>query len=156
MKISIDTETDTFDEAINAVYAAYGQVPAPTTDDEAATNPEEESNGYLPGMWTRRRLRKMVEWLGDSDAAESVRYIAHNATAVSIDVVIAHMAEYTGQDNFDGKAIGGRMASVGFGRNRIGGGVGPLYETDYNNRMYRMDKNLAAVLLEEMAATADE
>jgi len=156
MKISIDTETDTLNDAVNAVYAAYGHTPSTQSDDGPQVLPDEDSAGYLPGKWTRRRLRKLVQWLGDSDAAEAVRYIAHNAPAVSIDVVIAHMAEHTGQEDFDGRAMGGRMSAVGFGRNHIGGGVGPIYETDYNNRMYRMDKNLADALLEEIAASADK
>lgn len=66
------------------------------------------------------------------------------------------MADHTGIPDFDGRAMGGCMSAVGFARNSIGGGVGPVYETDYNTRKYRMDKRLAAALLAEMDAAATE
>ena len=149
MKINIDTEVDAFDSALNAVYAAYGQMPSTTGDEVGAGDKEED---YLPGHWNRRRLRRLVEWLGESDAAVAVQYIAEHAPAVSLDDVFKYMAERTGHANFDGKAMGGRMSAVGFARNHIGGGVGPIYDTDYNARKYRMDKKLAEALLDEMEA----
>lgn len=156
MKLSYDTQVDTFEDALAAVYAAYGRA---RQDDGTEDDPDDDEaagadNGYLPGSWTARRLRKLVAWLGDSDAAVAVRYIAEHAPAVSMDSVFEHMAEHTGLADFDGKAMGGRMSAVGFARNNIGGGVGPVYDTDYGNRQYRMDKRLAAAILEEMDAYA--
>lgn len=119
--------------------------------DGTGTEDEEDGN-ELPGHWTPSRIRQLVEWLGESDAAAAVRYIAEHAPAVSLEDVFGHMAGHTGLTAFDGKAMGGRMSAVGFARNHIGGGVGPVYETDYGARMYRMDKRLAAALLEEMDA----
>lgn len=150
MRISIDTDVDTFDNAISAVCAAYGE-PLPQTT-ASGEDDLEDGDEYLPGRWTPRRLRKLVEWLGDSDAAAAVRYIAEHAPAADMDDVFAHMAEHTGVTDFDGKLMGGRMSAVGFARNSIGGGVGPVYETDYTNRKYRMDKRLATAILEEMDA----
>lgn len=95
------------------------------------------------------------QWLGDMDATAGVRYIAEHAPGVSMDDVFEFMSEHTGIADFDGKAMGGRMSAVGFGRNSIGGGVGPLYETDTNSRKYRMDERLARALL-EMDANVNE
>lgn len=151
MRISIDTEQDTFDSAIHAVHAAYGRTY--TGPGMAAVSDDGDGDdGYLPGKWTRPRLRQLVEWLGDSDAAVAVRYMAEHAPSVSLDDTFAFMAEYTGLEDFDGKAMGGRMSAVGFARNAIGGGVTGPYDTDYNARKYRMDKKVAEALLEEMDA----
>ncbi|HTW16758.1 MAG TPA: hypothetical protein VMF51_16620 [Nocardioides sp.] len=150
MKISIDTDVDSFGSAIGAVHAAYGV----SYTGGSAPHDEEggDSDDFLPGKWTRPRLKKLVEWLGESDAAMAVRYIAEHAPAVGLDEVFEFMGEETGIKHFDGKAMGGRMSAVGFARNAIGGGVGPIYDTDYNSRKYRMDKRLAAALLEELDA----
>lgn len=104
MKITIDTEVDTFDAALAAVQVAYGQSGA---SGSGPSGSDEDDDGYLPGNWTRPRLRKLVEWLSDSDAAIALRFIAENAPAVGIETVFEHMAEQTGHENFDGKAMGG-------------------------------------------------
>lgn len=157
MKISFDTEQDTFESAIQAVHAGYG-VPftgaTGVTSGDADTADVNEADDYLPGKWTRPRLRKLVEWVSGSDAAVALRFIAENAPAVSLDDVFAHMEKHTSLQGFDGKAMGGRMSAVGFARNAIGGGVTGPYDTDYNSRKYRMDKKLAKALLEEMDTTA--
>lgn len=145
MKISIDTDVDTFEAALTAVSAAFGRVPPGIKADGDAG----DDDGYLPGSWTRTRLRKMVEWLGDSDAAAAVRYMAEHAPKVSMDEVYRYMSEHTGIKDFGGPEMGGRMSAVGFGRNHIGGGIGPLYETEPSARNYRMDKRIATALLEE-------
>jgi hypothetical protein len=152
MKISIDTDVDTFDSSLKAIHAAYGETLPATGSKGSATGTDEEDDDYLPGHWTRPRLRKLVEWLGESDAAVTVRYIAEHAPAVSLDDVFKHMSEHTGIEGFDGKDQGGRMSAVGFACKSIGGGVGRIYETDYNARKYRMDKKLAAAILDEMEA----
>lgn len=147
MKLAIDTDVDTFDSALATIYAAYGK-----TSPGGSNSETDDNDGYLPGNWTRPRLRKLIEWLGDSDAAVALRYIAEHAPAVGIETVFAHMAGETGIADFDGKAMGGRMSAIGFARNHIGGGVKPVYETDYTSRKYRMDKHLATAVLEEMDA----
>ena len=159
MRISIDTDVDTFDSAIRAVHAAYGvpfdsSVPAvqeskpeDVDDDEG---PEEEDD-FFPGKWNRKRIRKLAQWV-TPDAAEALRYIAENAPAVDLDQVLVHMAEYTGIEGFNGQNMGGRMSSVGFAQNSIKAGVGDIYDTDYKHRKYRMDKGIAKVLLEEFEA----
>ncbi|SFF11424.1 MULTISPECIES: hypothetical protein [Blastococcus] len=153
MKISFDTEHDSFDSVIHAVQAAYGVSYSSNGDAPAAGGGEDDD--YLPGKWTRPRLRKLVEWLADSDAAVAMRYIAEHAPAVDLDDVFEHMGAHTGIQDFDGKAMGGRMSAIGFARNAIGGGVTGPYDTDYNSRKYRMDKKVAEALLEEMDAYAN-
>lgn len=144
----LHSDVDTFDSALATIQAAYGK----TVHTGGAADTDDQDDGYLPGNWTRPRLRKLAEWLGASDAAIALRYIAEHAPSISIETVFEHMASETGIANFDGKAMGGRMSAVGFARNHIGGGVKPVYETDYTSRKYRMDKNLAAAILEEMDA----
>jgi hypothetical protein len=130
-----------------------GQTIADTVGAGDGTDGEDQQDDReLPGRWTPIRIRQLVEWLGASDAAVAVRYIAEHAPAVSLDDVFSHMARHTGLEGFDGRAMGGRMSAVGFARNHIGGEVGPVYETDYGTRKYRMDPRLAAALLEEMDA----
>jgi hypothetical protein len=151
MKITIDTDVDSFDSALKTIEAAYGHIHFKSGGAGAS-----DEDGVLPGKWNRPRLKKLVEWLADSDAATAVRYIAEHAPAVDLDEVFEFMGEHTGVENFDGKAMGGRMSAVGFGLNHIGGGVGRIYDTDYNARKYRMDKGLAAAIIEEMDAYAEE
>ncbi len=159
MRVTIDTDVDTFEKAVAAVYAAYG-VEMPDDESRSAVLEGELSSigddDYLPARWNRRRLRVLVEWLGDSDAAVALRYIAEHAPAVPLEKVFAHMANHTGIVEFDGKAMGGRMSAIGFARNHIGAGVGPVYDTDYSARKYRIDERLAAAILEEMDALHDE
>lgn len=159
MKISIDTDLDSFSDAVRAVYAAYGAV---YDDSETATDVDdtgvdiaggdEDQGDYLPGRWTKKRIQRLAEWVHGGDADIALRFIAEHAPAVDLDEVFEHMEEQTGIDGFAGKHMGGRMSAVGFARNNIGGGVGHIYDTDYGRRKYRMDERIARVLLEELEA----
>lgn len=153
MQISIDTELDTFDDVVKTVNAAYGQV---LTIPLGSVEVGADEDGGPAGNWTPPLLRRMVEWLGDSDAAVALRFIAENAPAVSLEDAFNYMSDHTGIENFNGKAMGGRMSAIGFARNSIGGGVGPLYDTDYTTRKYRMDESVAAALLQEMGEVSAE
>lgn len=162
MKLSIDTELDSFPDAVRAVHAAYGvpyeesdpQVDDDSEETEAETDFEEDDDGvdFFPGRWTRKRLRKLAQWVHGADADIALRFIAEHAPAVDLDDVFAHMAEQTGIKDFQGKHMGGRMSAVGFARNHIGAKVGHVYDTDYGRRKYRMDERIAEVLLEELEA----
>ena len=159
MRLSIDTDVDTFESALAAVHAAYGQ-PAPTVAPSEPTGTAEEGpdddvdqDDYLPGRWTDRKLRRLVDWLADSDAAAALRFIADQAPSVAMDDVFTHMAKHTGINDFAGQQMGGRMSAVGFALNNIGN-VGAVYETDYNKRRYRMDPRLAKALLRVMDSQA--
>lgn len=146
VRISIDTDQDTFESAVQAVHAAYGVdfVPAPT----AAPHEGGDAEGRLPGNWTPARIKQLAAWLDGSDAGAAVRFIAHNAPAVDLTDAFAHMAELKNDPNFGGQRMGGIMSAIGHGRNHIGHGVGPIYDTDYSARKYRMDPRIAATLLE--------
>ena len=158
MKISIDTEQDTFPSAVKAVHAAYG-VPydATTIPVDVDSSAEEvevdgevvEEEDYFPGKWNRKRIRKLLSYITE-DAEEALAYIARHAPAVDIDQVFEHMGNHTEIPNFNGKHMGGRMSSVGFAMKRIPGITADIVDTDYRYRKYRMDKGIAKVLLEEL------
>ncbi|MFQ6486201.1 hypothetical protein [Brachybacterium epidermidis] len=159
MKISIDTDLDSFSDAVRAVHAAYGVIygDLDTAGDDDSANAdiayEDGDDGdYLPGRWTRKRIQKLAQWVHGGDADIALRFIAEHAPAVDLDEVFEHMEKQTGINGFTGKHMGGRMSAVGFARNHIGGGVGHIYDTDYGRRKYRMDERIARVLLEELEA----
>lgn len=149
MKISVDTEQDSFTRAITAVHAAYGVTALGS--ETAASSPA--GDGLLAGGWTRETLHRLAEWVGADESAIALRFIAEHAPAVGIDETIEHVKTKTTQPKFDGRAMGGKMSAIGKGRTRIGGGslTGP-HETDRTTRQYRMDEVVAAVLLEELVA----
>lgn len=159
MRISIDTDVDTFNSAIKAVHAAYRVDYDPTRPlDEVEEHPgeanvhDDEDDDFLPGRWTPERLDTLVDWLADSDAAAALRYIAEHAPAVDLEEVFTFMGEHTGIEDFNGKHMGGRMSAVGFGIKSIGRGLGPVYDTDYARRKYRMDRRIAEALLKAFNA----
>lgn len=157
MKITLDTDNDTYEGAIATVRAAFGVTESPAealvSPDEELEDPElevvEEADDYMPGNWTRRKLRKVAEWVTE-DAAEALRFIAAHAPAVDIDEALEHMAKFTEIEDFGGRHMGGRMSSVGFAQNAIKSVTGDIYETDYRHRKYRMHEGIAKVLLEEL------
>jgi hypothetical protein len=157
MKLTFDTEVDTYESALTALRAAYGRLENAAGQAEATPGGEvpaaDGDEAYLPGRWSRRKLRKLAEWLDGSYAGIAVRYIAEHAPAVPIDQTIEHLASQVDAE-IDGRQMGGIMSSVGFARNHIGGTTQPVYETDYGSRKYRMSPDIAKVLLEEMDAIA--
>ena len=140
MKVTIDTDTDTLDGAVATIHAAFG-----------VANGHKVGNGgddaFYPGGWTKPRLQKFADYLAP-DAAEAVRYIAEHAPAVSIDDVIEYMGIYTEIEDFNGKHMGGRMASVGFAIKNIHGVKSAPYDTDFKARQYVMDERIAETLLD--------
>lgn len=155
MKITLDTDTDTYESALATVHAAFGvaafavEDAAPADEDLEEVDAADQADDYLPGNWTRGKLRKVSEWVAE-DAAEALRFIAVNAPAVDIDKVMEHMATYTEIEDFNGKHMGGRMSSVGFAQKAIKGVSATIYDTDYRHRKYRMHEGIAKVLLEEL------
>lgn len=67
-----------------------------------------------------------------------------------MDDLIVYMRGHLGKPDFNGQALGGRMASVGFACNSIAGVKGAPYDTDYRQRRYRMDERIARVLRDEL------
>jgi hypothetical protein len=153
MKISIDTETDTYEDSIAALRAAFGVAVEEYEDEEEWVDDEEtEAEGdddYLPGKWTQRKLRRFVREITD-DSAVAVRFMAEHAPSVPIDDVLEFMGEHTGIKDFSGKHMGGRMSSVGFSQNGMPGVTSKIYDTDYKNRNYRMNKEIAEALIEAL------
>ena len=153
MRVSFDTEIDSYEAVAATVRAAYGRdaqpappaVPAPGNDPPRV----EPADAGVPGRWTRERLAEFARSLAP-DAAEAVRYIAAHAPAVPLDEVIRHMAVHTGIDGFTGQQMGGRMASVGFTCKRMR--MPPPLRVDSRSRQYRVDEDVAAVLREVLGA----
>lgn len=151
MRISIDTDSDSYENALATVKSAFGVTDEAEWEyeevDEENESPAATPDDFYPGNYTRKRLKKFAEFLAE-DAAEAVRYIASHAPTVSIDDTISYMGQHLGIAGFGGQHMGGRMASVGFAVNSLSGVKEAPYSTDYKNRLYRMDERTAKVLLE--------
>jgi hypothetical protein len=151
VKVSIDTEQDSYDKAAATLRAAYG-ISATSTMHREGTNgsgPENTGEDRAENFWNRERLAEFAHWLAPG-AAEAVRYIAAHAPAVSMDEAIAHMGAHLGEAGFSGQQMGGRMASVGFSWKAVSGAEEAPLETDYRYRVYRMDEAIAATLRDLM------
>ena len=135
MKISFDTETDKYEDALATLQAAYG-LPRPGSQAKAGTSslPEAEEARDGQEFWNRERLAQFATWLAPA-AAEAVRYIAAHAPAAPMDETIEHMGEHLGDQNFSGQQMGGIMSSVGFSWKGIPDAEEPPLETDYRRRV---------------------
>lgn len=159
MRLTIDTDEDTYGDVVATIRAAFGILDEPKVTSKSSgkappvTNGEEEDD-FFPGGWTTKRLNKFADYLAP-DAAEAVRYIAANAPAASMDDTIAHMGKVLGFPKFNGQSMGGRMASVGFAVNAISGVNAAPYDTDRKHRLYRMDERVAKVLLDRLGSPAE-
>jgi hypothetical protein len=170
VQISIDTEQDAYDDALATLRAAYGVQesgpgansdtgePAIVTSGEldGGTNGDARhgavvSGHYYPGGWNRDRLRAFAHSLAP-DAAEAVRFIAAHAPAVSVDKTVEHMGKHLNIEDFSGRQMGGRMASIGYAWKSVRGAKAPPLERDTRNRVYRIDRDVAAMLGEIMGA----
>jgi hypothetical protein len=150
MKLTIDTEQDDFEDAVRAIFAAYGQPPVDVADhDEPA--PPTNGSALLPGGWTEKKLRQWAALL-TVDAKEVVRYVAANAPEVSWDDVAAHLGAVKGEVGpVSGAVLGGAMSSGGHARKKIRGAPKdqPL-DRDYNQRQYIIDARIAEILSDEL------
>lgn len=151
MRITLDTVTDTYEEAAATVMAAY-QVTDEAPACQEPADPASTDSRFLVGHYTEKRLRRFARNLAP-DAAEAVRWIAENGPAAPIDELIHYMGEWTGIPEFGGQHLGGRLASVGFAVNSIPGVNEAPYAFDRYARVYRMEGPVAAILLDELGAT---
>jgi hypothetical protein len=152
MKISFDTETDNYEDAVATLQAAFG-ISRPGSQVKASTYspPETGEAGDSQGFWNRERLAMFAQWLAPA-AAEAVRYIAVHAPATSVDDAIGYMGRHLGEQNFSGQQMGGIMSSVGFSWKAVPDAEEPPLVTDYRRRIYHMDPEVAAMLREIMGA----
>jgi hypothetical protein len=149
VKISIDTEQDSYDSAAAALRAAYG-IATPDIVTSGDVGQHEPVGPASDDFWNHReRLTIFANGLAP-DAAEAVRYIAAHPPEVSVDEVIEYMGTHLGIEGFSGQQMGGRMASVGFSWKNVPGADEAPMETDYRYRRYYMDERIAAILREIM------
>jgi hypothetical protein len=155
MQLTIDTERDTLETAITAVYAAFG-APRPTyitQPDTDQINVAANGSSVLPGNWTDKRLRKWAQNITEN-AAEVVRYVAANAPEVSFDDTAEHLGRYLQMDGpVDGKVLGGAMSSGGHALKQVGQAVkAQPFDRDGGRRMYIIDPRIAEILADELGA----
>lgn len=151
MKITLNTEQDTYESSLATLRAAFGVKDSPAgQQDSNGTSGKAEDHDFLPNKYNRKKLKQFADWLAP-DATEGVRFIAFIAakgTVVSFDDLIAHMAMHCQLPSLTGQQVGGRMSSVGFAWKALKNVGGPPYDTDYRSRVYRMDSGIAAILAE--------
>ncbi len=144
MKITIDTETDTFESSVEAVCGAYGQPKPWQWEDEdtkeVSDNPAMVKNGasnLLPGGWNEKKLRKWVSYLTANAQAVSL-FVAQSAPEVSFEAVA-------------GKLLGGTMSSGGHALKHIAGVKSQPFDRDWSRGLYVIDARVAKILVDELS-----
>ncbi|MEV8547686.1 hypothetical protein [Streptomyces sp. NPDC051572] len=141
MRLTIDTEADTYDEAIAAVQAAYGLhpvVPAGWPDAPAVEprpGPEDLSTDDLGEGWSDRMLFGTVAALVPG-ARAVLRRIADLGGTASYDEIQHYFADHP-DTPIPPKTIGGTLTSIRAVRRRIGpDSRSMLLERDERARIY--------------------
>ncbi|MEH0441856.1 hypothetical protein QBA74_41330 [Streptomyces scabiei] len=159
MRLTIDTGTDTYEQAMAAVQAAYGLRPdvpagwpdAPPTDPRPG--PQDLPDDDLADGWTDQLLFQMVAALMPG-ARAVLRRITELGGTASYDDVQQHFAHHPTHP-IPISRIGGTLTSVRAAQRRVGpDGAGPLLQRDEPARRYRIDDVLVAGL-QRVFALAD-
>lgn len=144
MRLTIDTETDTYEQAIAAVQAAYGlrpDVPAAWPDAPASDprpGPQDLADDELADGWTDQLLFQLIAALMPG-ARAVLRRITELGGTASYDDVQQHFAHHPTHP-IPTSRIGGSLTSVKAVQGRVGpDGVGPLLQRDERARRYRID-----------------
>ncbi|MFK4103248.1 hypothetical protein ACI2L1_24835 [Streptomyces sp. NPDC019531] len=148
MQLTIDTQTDTYEQAIAAVQAAYGLNPAAVASSwpdapAAVPRPGPESlNGEDLGQgWTERMLFDTVAAVVPGARAVLRRLVEVGGTA-SYDDVQDHFAVHP-ETPIDPKRIGGTLTSIRAVRRRVGpDNRSNLLERDDRRRIYWIEPAL--------------
>ncbi|MER5576097.1 hypothetical protein [Streptomyces massasporeus] len=156
MRLTIDTETDSYEQAIAAVQAAFGfrpDVPVHWLDAPAAEHrpgPEGLGADDLGGGWTDQVLFQMIASLMPR-ARAVLRRIAELGGTASYDEIQQHFADHPTHPIPRAK-IGGSLTSVKAVQRRVHpAGGDPLLHRDERARHYRIDRVLAAGLIRAFA-----
>nr|WP_024126148.1 hypothetical protein [Streptomyces sp. FR1]AHE38766.1 Hypothetical protein pFRL2_91c [Streptomyces sp. FR1] len=151
MRLTIDTETDTYEQAIAAVQAAYGlrpDTPASWPDAPAAEprpGPQDLADDDLADGWTDQLLFDLIAALMPG-ARAVLRRITELGGTVSYDDVQQHFAHHP-THSIPISRIGGTLTSVRAVQRHLGpDGAGPLLQRDERARRYRIDDVLVAGL----------
>ncbi|MDO3687370.1 hypothetical protein [Micromonospora sp. C28ISP2-4] len=154
MRVTVDTDTDSFEQAVATVYAAYGKE-FEWKGGEATTAPTQKvphgsGSSILPGGWTEKKLRKWASYLQE-DAQHVVRYVAAHGPEVSYDDVQDFLGKLRGLTGpVDGKVLGGAMSSGGHALKYIPGVNSQPIDRDHARRLYVIDTRFATVLADEL------
>ncbi|MFF4354916.1 hypothetical protein [Streptomyces sp. NPDC001530] len=148
MQLTIDTQTDTYEQAIAAVQAAYGLNPAAVASGwaDAPTaaprpGPETLSGDVLWEDWTDRLLFDTVASVMPGARAVLRRLVEVGGTA-TFDEVKEHFASHPTVP-IEPKKIGGTLTSIRAVRRRIGpDNRTNLLERDDRRRIYRIEPAL--------------
>ncbi|MEU5200372.1 hypothetical protein AB0G86_41090 [Streptomyces scabiei] len=151
MRLTIDTETDTYEQAIAAVQAAYGlrpDVPAAWPDAPVAEprpSPQDLADDDLADGWTDQLLFQLIAALMPG-ARAVLRRITELGGTGSYDDVQQHFAHHPTHP-IPISRIGGALTSVRAVQRRVGpDSAGPLLQRDERARRYRIDDVLVAGL----------
>lgn len=156
MQLTIDTETDTYEQAIAAVQAAYGLRPVvPAGWPEAAAvdprpDPQDLSSDDIGDGWSDQVLFRMIASLMPG-ARAVLRRIADVGGTASYDEVQQYFADHPA-DPIPPTKIGGTLTSVQAVQRRVGpAGAGRLLQRDERARLYRIDRALVEGLTRAFA-----
>ncbi|WP_254389905.1 hypothetical protein [Streptomyces sp. AC550_RSS872] len=149
MRLTIDTETDTYEQAIAAVQAAYGlrsAVPEIWPDaPDPRPGPQNLADDDLADGWTDQLLFRMIASLMPG-ARDVLRRVTELGGGASYEDVQRHFADHPTAPIPPSK-IGGTLTSVKAVQRRTGPeGAGPLLQRDERARRYRIDDVLVAGL----------
>lgn len=144
VQLTIDTQTDSYEQAIAAVQAAYGLNPAVVTRcwPEApgpvlAPGPENLSGDVLWEGWTDQMLFDVVASVLPGARAVLRRLVELGGTA-SYEEVQAYFADRSAT-LIPSRAIGGTLTSIRAARRRVGlSNRANIMEPDERRRVYRI------------------
>ncbi|MGW7819968.1 hypothetical protein ACWGLF_17895 [Streptomyces puniciscabiei] len=156
MRLTIDTETDTYEQAIAAVQAAYGLRPVPPADwpeapaVEPRPDPQDLSSDDIGDGWSDQTLFQMIASLMPGARAVLRRITVVGGTASYEDVQHYFAGHPTAP--IPPARIGGTLTSLKAVQRRVGpDGAGPLLQRDERARRYRIDDTLVAGLTRAFA-----
>lgn len=151
MRLTIDTETDTYEQAIAAIQAAYRLrpgVPAAWPDAPPADlrpGPRDLPDDNLVDGWTDQLLSHMIASLVPG-ARAVLRRITELGGAASYEDIQHHFPHHP-TNPIPPSKIGGTLTSVKAVQRHVGpNGAGPLLQRDERARRYRIDDILVTGL----------
>lgn len=152
MRLTIDTETDTYEQAIAAVQAAYGlrpAVPAAWPDAPPVAprpGPQDLADDDLADGWTDQLLLQLIAAKMMPGARAVLRRITELGGATTYDDVQQHFAHHP-TNPIPLSRIGGTLTSIKAAQGRVGpDGASPLLQRDERARRFRIDDRLVAGL----------